>query len=136
MRYLLDSSVCIAILRDISSLAVRRFERAIAGQATILLSSLVLSELWYGVHRSARPAENAATLERFLRGPVGILPFDEHDAQVAGELRADLQRKGKSIGSYDTLIAAQCLRHGITVVTGNVTEFSRVKGLHWEDWTK
>ena len=136
MRYLLDSSVCIALLRDTSVAAVRRFEKAIAHHDSILLSSLVLAELWYGVHRSLRPVDNETTLKRFLQGPVGVLSFDEQDARIAGEVRAELHRSGKTIGSYDTLIAAQCLRHDITVVTANVKEFSRVKGLKWKDWTR
>ena len=136
MTYLVDSSVCIAILRDTSALASERFQRALTGQESILLSSVVLYELWHGVHNSARPAENAATLQKFLRGPLVVLPFDEDDARVAGEVRAVLQRSGRTIGAYDTMIAAQCLRRDITVVTANVSEFSRVKGLKWEDWTK
>lgn len=136
MTYLMDSSVCIAILRDASASASERFQRALAGQASILLSSVVLYELWYGVHKSARPTENAATLQSFLRGPLTVLPFDEDDARVAGEVRAVLQRSGRTIGAYDTMIAAQCLRRDITVVTANVSQFSRVKGLKWEDWTK
>jgi tRNA(fMet)-specific endonuclease VapC len=136
MRYVLDSSICIAILRDTAVMSVRRFERAVARHHSILLSSLVLTELWYGVHRSLRPVENAATLKKFLLGPVGLLPFDEQAARIAGEVRAELHRTGKTIGSYDTLIAAQCLCHDVTVVTANVKEFSSVRGLKWEDWTR
>jgi tRNA(fMet)-specific endonuclease VapC len=135
MRYLLDTSICIALLRDNSALVARRFEQAVTRHGPILLSSLVLCELWYGVHKSSRPAENTATLEKFLSGPVEVLRFDEHDARMAGAIRADLQRHGKTIGAYDTLIAAQCLRNEITVVTANTSEFRRVKGLRYEDWS-
>jgi tRNA(fMet)-specific endonuclease VapC len=135
MRYLLDSSICIALLRDSSTAVERRLQQAVAKEAAILISSLVLCELWYGVHRSSRPTENARTLEMFLRGPIEVLRFDDQDARIAGEIRAELARSGKIIGSYDTLIAAQCVRSDSVVVTANVSEFRRVKGLRWEDWS-
>jgi tRNA(fMet)-specific endonuclease VapC len=136
MRYLLDSSICIALLRDDSASVEAHLHEAIVSQASILISSIVLCELWYGVYKSSRPVENTKTLEKFLAGPVEVLRFDEQDARLAGEKRAELQRTGKTIGSYDTLIAAQCVRNDITVVTSNVSEFQRVEGLRWEDWAR
>ncbi len=136
MNYLLDSSICIALLRDRSTPVKQRFQEAIARRASIWISTVVLHELWYGVHKSSCPVENAATLRNFLRGPAGILRFDEEDAQVAGEVRAELERTGKTIGSYDTLIAAQCLRNDLIIVTSNLYEFRRVKGLHCQDWAR
>ena len=65
-----------------------------------------------------------------------IVVFDEHDAKIAGEIRGTLESAGKRIGAFDTLIVAQCLRQNCTLVTANVSEFSRVRGLKWEDWTK
>jgi len=65
---------------------------------------------------------------------VEVLAFDNNDARAAGALRAELARKGKSLGSYDTLIAGQCLSRNLIVVTSNVAEFQRVQGLRWEDW--
>ena len=55
-----------------------------------------------------------------------------------GEVRAELQRTGKTNWiAYDTLIAAQCVRNDITLVTSsNVSEFQRVEGLRWEDWAR
>lgn len=135
MRYLLDSSICIALLRNSSVTVGSRLEQAHAKNALILISSLVLCELWYGVQKSSRPDENARTLETFLSGPIDVLRFDEQDARMAGKIRADLARSGESIGSYDTLIAAQCVRSDSIVVTANVSEFRRVKGLRWEDWS-
>ncbi len=103
--------------------------------ASIAVSSVVLYELWYGVARSARRRENAERLRIFLSGQIGIVPFDEEDAASAGELRAALGTAGTPIGPYDPLIAAQALRSGTTLVTANVAEFARVRGLVWEDWT-
>jgi tRNA(fMet)-specific endonuclease VapC len=134
MKYLLDTNICIALLRESSDLVAQRFERAVARHGSVGVSSLVLCELWYGAYKSSRLSENAETLLRFLGGPVEVLRFDEEDARVAGEIRAKLARAGKTIGSYDILIAGQCVSKNLTVVTSNVSEFERVEGLHLQDW--
>jgi tRNA(fMet)-specific endonuclease VapC len=136
MRYLLDTNICIALLRDNSPLVAQRFQQAIARRGSVCISSLVLCELYFGAFKSSRPDENVEGLIRFLNGPVEVLSFDAEDAHAAGEIRADLQRAGKTIGSYDTLIAGQCLSKGLTVVTSNLSEFERVKGLPCQDWAK
>ena len=71
----------------------------------------------------------------FLSADIGVLPFDEQDARTAGDLLATLDSAGRPIGPYDLLIAAQALRMGATMVTANVSEFGRVDGLSWQDWT-
>ena len=75
-------------------------------------------------------------LRDFFGGGWRVADFDEEDARRAGEVRAQLEREGKPIGAYDILIAGQALRRGHKLVTANSKEFARVKGLHWEDWTK
>ena len=102
----------------------------------IFVSSIAIFELWYGVFKSARHDFNRKRLDTFLAGPVAVLPFEEEDAQAAGSIRAALESSGNPIGAYDVLIAAQALRHQLTLVTANVSEFSRVKGLSWQDWAK
>ncbi len=134
MKCLLDTSTCIALLRDSSARVAKGFERAMTRDGVIYISSLVLCELWYGVFRSSRPEENAGKLWKFLSGPIEVVRFDEEDARFAGEIRAELARTGRTIGSYDTLIAGQCLSKDLTVVTCNLDEFQRVKGLRCEDW--
>jgi tRNA(fMet)-specific endonuclease VapC len=94
-----------------------------------------LYELWYGVARSERRRENAERLRVFLSGNITVVPFEEEDAATAGELRATLEGAGTPIGPYDLLIAAQALRSGATLITANVSEFARVHGLDWQDWT-
>ncbi len=134
MKCLLDTSTCIALLRDSSARVAKGFERALARDGVVYISSLVLCELWYGVHRSSHPEENAGKLLKFVSGPIEIVCFDEEDARLAGQVRAELARTGKNIGSYDTLIAGQCLSKNLMVVTSNLSEFQRVKGLRSEDW--
>jgi tRNA(fMet)-specific endonuclease VapC len=65
-----------------------------------------------------------------------LLPFEDEDARAAGEIRAILEAVGKPIGAYDLLIAGQALRRNFTLVTADVAEFKRVKGLAWQDWSK
>jgi len=102
----------------------------------VFTSSVVMFELWYGVDKSSRPQANSERVAIFLSGPVGILPFDDTDARAAGSIRAALETSGRPIGAYDLLIAGQALSRQLTLVTANVKEFSRVKGLNWEDWAK
>ena len=97
--------------------------------------SVVLYELWYGVARSERRRDNAERLRIFLSGKIDVVPFDEQDAVTAGDLRATLEAAGTPIGPYDLLIAAQALRSRATLVTANISEFARVRGLVWQDWT-
>jgi tRNA(fMet)-specific endonuclease VapC len=101
---------------------------------SISVSTVVLYELWYGVARSQRRRENAERLRVFLSGNIDVAPFDEEDAIAAGDLRAALETVGTPIGPYDLLIAAQALHSGSTLVTANVSEFARVRGLVWQDW--
>ena len=134
MIYLLDTNAVIALLTDRPPAVRKRLRRAAAGEVSIAVSTVVLFELWYGVARSQRRRENAERLRVFLAGNIDILPFEEEDAAVAGDLRAALEAEGTPIGPYDLLIAAQSLRTGATLVTANVAEFRRVKGLSWQDW--
>ena len=101
-----------------------------------MVSSVAAFELWYGVAKSVRAEANGLLVTHSSAGPVSLLAFDPEDAKVAGRIRASLESLGKPIGAYNLLIAGQALRHHLTLVTANVREFSRVKGLDWEDWAK
>ena len=136
MNYLLDTSVCIALINGKPNAVRVRLEKAQALGAGLLVSSVAAFELWYGVGKSSRPEMNARRVEAFLAGPVTLLAFDEEDARVAGALRAQLETEGRPIGAYDLLIAGQALRRKLTLVTSNVSEFGRVKGLIWENWAQ
>lgn len=135
MNYLLDTNAVIALLKNQPAGVRGRLRRVASKGASIAVSSIVLYELWYGVARSARRHENAERLRVFLSGRIAVMPFDEEDAVAAGDLRATLETAGCPIGPYDLLIAAQALRSGATLVTANVSEFARVHGLVWQDWS-
>jgi tRNA(fMet)-specific endonuclease VapC len=132
--YLLDTNACIALINGTAVNVRRRFQRAVARDSVILLSSIVAFELWYGVAKSQRKDNNTQRLEAFFAGPLEWTLFDEQDARAAGVVRAELEAIGKPIGAYDVLLAGQARRHGATLVTSNAKEFGRVAGLKWEDW--
>jgi tRNA(fMet)-specific endonuclease VapC len=75
-------------------------------------------------------------LQDFLSAYVEVCAFNADDAHAAGEIRAELEKKGKGIGALDTLIAGQCLGGDSVLVTSNTAEFIRVRGLRVEDWAK
>lgn len=135
MSYLLDTNAVIGVLRNRPARVRERLRRAMAEGAAIGVSAVVLFELWYGVARSGRREENTERLRAFLSGNIGIVSFEEDDAPIAGDLRASLEASGNIIGPYDLLIAAQALRTGTTLITANSSEFARVPGLVWEDWS-
>jgi tRNA(fMet)-specific endonuclease VapC len=134
MTYLLDTNACIALINGTEVNVRRRFQRAVARDSEILVSSIVAFELWYGVAKSQRKESNTRRLEAFFAGPLEWKLFDEDDARAAGTVRAELEAIGKPIGAYDVLLAGQARRLGATLVTSNSKEFTRVPGLKWEDW--
>lgn len=136
MKYLLDTNACIAVINGEPASVRSHLQKAHNEDSEIFVSAIALFELQYGVAKSARAEFNRRRLDGFLAGPVRILPFDEDDANQAGLIRAELEKAGKPIGSYDLLIAGQARNGGFTVVTSNVTEFARVKGIAWQDWAK
>ena len=135
MSYLLDTNVCIALINGTSPKVRARSEQAVRRGATLATSSIVAHELWYGVAKSGRIAQNANRISAFLASAVAVLDYSAQDAQAAGEIRAELERQGKRIGEYDTLIAGQAFARNLVLVTANTREFGSVKGLVVEDWT-
>ena len=91
MNYLLDTNAVIALLKNHPRTVRYRLRRVLSQDASIAVSSTVLYELWHGEARSARRRENAERLRVFLSGRIDIVPFDDADAAVAGDLRAALE---------------------------------------------
>lgn len=136
MDYLLDTNACIALINGTPAPVRENMRRAIDSGAQVFTSSIVLFELWYGAAKSSRPEANAQKVSVFLSGPVTVLAFDDSDSRAAGSIRAALEVSGRPIGAYDLLIAGQAMARELILVTANVKEFSRVKGLKWVEWAK
>jgi tRNA(fMet)-specific endonuclease VapC len=134
VKYLLDTNACIALINRNPSAVRARLDRALAGNGELFVSAVAAFELWYGVAKSAHQEANVRRVETFLAGPVSVLAFEDEDARTAGNIRATLEAPGKSIGAYDLLIVGQALRRNLTLITANVREFRRIRGLMWEDW--
>lgn len=130
----LDTNVVIALLNESASPVEARLNATLKSGHPVVVSSVVLFELWYGVAKSTRVEQNAARIADFMGGSIQALPFDSDDAAEVGDIRAALERAGTPIGAYDILIAAQARRRAATLVTANAREFSRVPGLRVEDW--
>ena len=129
----LDTNVVIAVLRQEPAHLLERFTLALA-RSDVALSAVTLFELHYGIANSVRRRENADRLAVFLQAPLAVLRFEPEDAEVAGDVRAELRRAGTPIGPYDLLIAAQARRRDAMLVTANTDEFARVPGLKIENW--
>ena len=100
---------------------------------SVALSSLTVSELYFGAYKSQHVEKNLLTLEYFLK-PFSIVEYGIQAAKEYGELRAKLQKNGQVIGSLDMLIAAHARSLGMVLVTNNTKEFARVEELEIEDW--
>lgn len=132
MIYLLDTNACIDCLRKKGNPLVPA-RLATHPTADVVLCAVVVAELRYGAESSADPAKEHSKIDAFI-APYTSLPFDDVAARLFGEIRHTLLSSGKPIGPLDTMIAAIALAHGLTLVTHNTAEFSRVTGLTLEDW--
>ena len=128
---MLDTSIAVELLRKPRQPLLYRVTAEQPGSG--MISSVAVAELWYGVDRSRERVMNCEVVSSFLQS-LEVLSFDETAARVYGALRADLGSRGQVIGAIDMLIAAHALSLDCTLVTGNVREFSRVRGLRVEDW--
>jgi tRNA(fMet)-specific endonuclease VapC len=133
MDYLLDTNICIYIIKRKPEIVIERFRGLALGSVGI--STITLAELEYGVRKSGNPAKNLEALHQFLV-PLAILDFDYNATVQYGKIRADLERAGTPIGPLDTLIAAHALSLNVTLVTNNEKEFNRVAALKTENWVK
>ncbi len=130
---LLDTDVISNLMRTASSAVLVRRLAAVAPEEQFT-SSITVSELVYGAHRSVREDEILRTLEERVWPNVTVLSFDREAAEVHGSVRARLERMGTPLPEPDLRIAAIALAHSLTLITGNVRHFTRVPGLRVENW--
>ena len=131
MRLLLDTNICIYLIKQRPAEVIERMKRI--SPTDIGVSAITVAELQYGAAKSRHPDKNRTALGEFL-APFELVPFDDRAAFHYGEIRARLDREGKPIGAMDLLIAAQASSLGVILVTNNIREFERVPGLCVENW--
>src|SRR5262245_53786461 len=126
----LDTNTVIYFFKGLGSVA-EHLSHELPGNVGI--PSVVLYELEVGIAQSSRPRERRESLNLLLR-TIQLLPFDADAARASAEVRAQLERRGNGIGPIDTLIAGTAIANSAVLVTRNVKEFSRVRGLRTVDW--
>ena len=131
MKYLLDTNVCIAIIKECPDEEKAKLLKIPFGE--IGISSIVLAELWYGIRLSRKREHNEAALNQFLEY-VTVLDWPEQAAPEYGMIREHLKKKGTPIGANDLLIAAHALALDAVLVTDNAREFERIPSLKIENW--
>jgi tRNA(fMet)-specific endonuclease VapC len=133
MRYLLDTNICIYLIKKHSPEILGRFQKHTPQDVAI--STITLFELQYGIEKSQFRQRSEEALEKFLQ-PLNLIELDRSAAIEAAAIRAQLEKKGISIGPYDLLIAGLARSRDMTLVTNNTKEFDRVVGLHLENWSR
>lgn len=131
LKYLLDTNTVIYVIKR-RPLAVLEVFNQHAGR--MAMSAITLAELYHGAEKSQRVAQNLQVIEDFT-SRLEVLPYTSQAAQHYGSIRAALEIRGQPIGVNDLHIAAQARSQGLVVVTNNVSEFARVPGLLFENWT-
>ena len=129
MLHLLDTSVCVSLIRGHSTL------KSMLRTDECVISVITAAELEVGVRRSNRPTEQRLAVEGLLQ-LFGVLPLDLSAVRDYGDIRDALEKKGTPIGPLDTLIAAHARSLGATLITANVQEFKRVPGLKCLAWQR
>ena len=131
MKYLLDSNICIHFLRGKYNIIEKLNEVGIDNCA---ISEITLAELVFGAEKSDNPKKNHKLIEKFI-GQLSILPiFDA--IQTYGKEKARLQSGGKMISDFDLLIGCTSIENDLIMVTENIKEFDRIKGIRIENWVK
>lgn len=133
MRYMLDTNICIYIIKKMPPAVLQRFTEHEASE--VCISSVTYAEMMHGVEKSQAKERNRLALLLFM-SPLTVLDFDVAAAEAYGKLRADLEQRGTPIGPMDMLVAGHAMSQGLTLVTNNTREFSRVSGLRLENWAE
>ncbi len=133
--FMLDTDTCIFLMRG-ESLALAARVQSVPLQQQVM-SAVTLAELSYGVQASAaaKRKQNQSVLDRLVLH-LAVLDWPQDAAKHYAEIRADLKKRGAQLGAADLMIAAHARAMGAIVVTNNLKDFERVKGLAVENWTK
>lgn len=131
-RYMLDTDTCSYIMRRSSDALLQRLAKAAVND--LCISVITKSELLYGVEVSPKQKQDEAALQAFLQY-IEVLDFPDEASSHYAKIRSELKVRGSMIGANDLLIAAHARSLGLILVTNNIREFKRVRGLIIENWT-
>jgi tRNA(fMet)-specific endonuclease VapC len=134
MAYMLDTNICSFIMCERPPAVLQRLQTAVETQNSIVISVITYYEMMLGVIGRNASARHAALVDAFVARLSAILPWERGAAEEAMRIRRDLDAKGMPIGGNDAMIAGHALAAECMLVTNNMREFSRVKGLRVEDW--
>ena len=132
IKYMLDTNILIYAIKNRPKKVRETFK---SHSDYLSMSSVTLGELIYGAERSAQVARNLQDIES-LAAHMDVLPFDYLAVTHFGQLRAELTKKGKPIGPYDSMLAGHARSLGLILVTNNMRKFKRVPGLRVENWSR
>ena len=133
MRYMLDTNICIYIIKHKPEKVCKELQKH--DPSEVCISSVTYAELIHGVEKSAAIEKNRLALALLLAN-IEIMNFDVNAANCYGKIRAGLEKKGTPIGPLDMMIAGHAQSLSYTVVTNNVKEFSRVTNLDIVNWAE
>ena len=128
-RYLLDTNMCIYLMKHQPEVVARRFAQCYVGD--VVMSAITFAELQYGVAVSADPARERDNLASLIED-IPVIPFDTDAALAYGPIR--LATRDSKKDHLDKLIAAHALALGVTVVTNNEKDFAKYPGVAIENW--
>ncbi|MFC0309747.1 tRNA(fMet)-specific endonuclease VapC [Gallibacterium trehalosifermentans] len=130
LKYMLDTNIVIFTIKNKPAHLLPLFNE---NQSMLCISSITLMELIYGAEKSAKVAQNLSIIESFC-SRLTVLDYDESAAYHSGQIRAELTKIGQPIGPYEVMIAGHARSLGLTVVTNNIKEFTKVDGIRIVDW--
>lgn len=130
IKYLLDTNIVIYVLKLRPIQVLEIFNK---NTTCMAISSITLSELFYGAEKSANVHKNLEAIEDFI-SHLDVLPYAEKASQHYGRIKSVLEKRGNIIGENDIHIAAHAMSQGLILVTNNLKEFKRVPNLVLENW--
>ena len=132
-RYMLDKDTCSYIMRRSHDPLLKRLAKVPV--TDVCISVITKSELLFGVEVSPKRRQDEEALAAFLRY-VQVLDFPDESSSHYAKIRADLKARGSMIGANDLFIAAHARSLGLTLITNNIREFKRVRGLSIDNWAQ
>jgi len=132
--YMLDTCICSFIMREHPASVIQRLTAEVEKGNRIVVSAVTYAEMRYGQIGKKASAKHKMLVDEFVKRLDAVLPWDQQVVDATVEIMRDLTCAGTPIGPNDTAIAGHAIASGCTLVTNNVREFGRVKGLVYEDW--